>query len=54
MAAVGQRDVRIAQLLIRRGADVNASAGEGKTPLAIARQSGDAEMLDLLQRSGAR
>lgn len=54
MAAVRLRDVQTAQVLIRRGADVNASAAGGKSPLSLARENGDAAMLDLLQKSGAR
>jgi ankyrin repeat protein len=44
----------MAELLLSRGANPNASGGKGVTPLSVARANGDAAMASLLQRHGAR
>jgi ankyrin repeat protein len=49
--AAGQGDLRMAQLLIRHGAEVNA--GQTRPALAIAAQALDLPMMDLLLASGA-
>lgn len=49
--ASGHRD--IAKLLINRGADVNRLDGYGLTPLMVAAEFGDVEMMRLLVSNGA-
>lgn len=53
-AAVRNRSTAMAELLLSRGANPNASGGRGVTPLSVARANGDAAMASLLQRHGAR
>jgi len=53
-AAVRNRDTAMTELLLRRGANINASASNGLTALMIARANGDAAMVSLLERSGAK
>ncbi|MBE0616275.1 MAG: RDD family protein [Burkholderiales bacterium] len=53
MAAVMRRNTRIAQLLLARGADPNASGPEGVTPLSLARERDDSATTALLVRQGA-
>ena len=53
-AAVRNRDVPMTELLLKRGANVNASGPDGVTALAIARANGDAAMASRLQGSGAK
>lgn len=53
-AAVRNRDMPMTELLLKRGANVNASGPDGVTALAIARANGDAAMVSRLQRSGAK
>jgi ankyrin repeat protein len=50
--AAGQGDVRMAQLLIRHGADVNA--GQTRPALAVAAQALDLPMMNLLIAGGAQ
>lgn len=47
-------DVRLAELLLDRGADIATRAEDGRTPLAVAEQQGNAAMMDLLRRRGPR
>lgn len=54
IAAVRLRDLRMAELLLSRGANPNAFTKGGSTPLSIARLNGDSAMTALLQRNGAR
>ncbi len=51
--AVLTGDHAAAQRLIRSGADVNAANRYGVTPLLVAAQRGNAELIDLLLKSGA-
>ena len=44
----------ILKQLIAAGADVNLADGEGVSPLAHARQRGYAEMVEMLEKAGAR
>ena len=53
IAAVRLRDMRMAELLLSRGANPNAFTKGGSTPLSIARLNGDTAMTALLQRNGA-
>ena len=48
------RHVEVVRLLVGAGADVNIADRDGVTPLMHARQRGYAEMVDILQRAGAR
>ena len=50
----GPRHRQIVRLLVDAGADVNLPDRDGVTPLAHARQLGQAEMARLLQAAGAR
>jgi len=52
-SAVASRQVAIARLLIRHGADVNARQVGGFTPLHGAAQNGQLEMVQLLLEAGA-
>jgi ankyrin repeat protein len=56
MIAAGNGDADIAAMLLAKGADPNLRATGGTTALSIAkaRGPGGAEMVQLLQRSGAR
>lgn len=56
MIAAGNGDADIAAMLLAKGADPNLRAAGGTTALSIAkaRGPGGAEMVQLLQRSGAR
>ena len=53
MAAGNQRP-DIVQFLIDEGANVNAKAGDGTTPLSIAEKRDDPEMVALLKKLGAK
>ena len=48
------RRTDVVRLLVQAGADVNLADRGGVTPLAHARQRGYREMIDVLQRAGAR
>ena len=52
--AVRDNHQPLAQLLIENGADVNAAAKDGKTPLKLAEGAGHQEMVRLLKSAGAR
>lgn len=51
--AVVQNDAEIATLLLKHGADVNASGEHGYTPLHEAVEQGFIEMVELLLQKGA-
>lgn len=48
------RRKEVATLLISKGADVNARDNNGKTPLDYAKEKGYTEMVEILQKSGAK
>ena len=52
-AAVAGGRPRVAEALVRHGADVNLRAGSGWTPLLIASNDGNAELVTLLLTAGA-
>jgi uncharacterized RDD family membrane protein YckC len=54
MAAAMLGDARIAELLLKGGANANASAPNGDTALSLAREGRHEAVVGLLQRSGAR
>jgi uncharacterized protein len=49
----GRKSVRVVSALLARGADVNARAGGGYTPLHIAAFGGDVELINTLLAHGA-
>ena len=49
----GRKSVRVVTALLARGADVNARAAEGYTPLHIAAFEGDAALINTLLAHGA-
>jgi len=50
----GANHQKIVQLLIEHGADVNLADGEGITPLQHAKSKGFKEMIEALEKAGAR
>lgn len=52
--AVNDNNQQLVSFLIEHGADVNATANNGKTPLAIATEGGHEAIADLLRSNGAR
>lgn len=47
-------DPELIRRLVKAGADVNASGKYGETPLSLAKRSGDAKIIKLLEAAGAR
>ena len=54
MFAVSEQNLDAAQELIANGANVNAKAAEGLTPLAIAKAKNNQALVDLLLKAGAK
>ena len=52
--AAGEGHKEIAELLIEKGADVNAKNERSWTPLHIAARSGHEEIADLLRKHGGK
>lgn len=50
----GPRHTEVVRLLVEAGADVNLADANGVTPLAHARQHGYRQMIEILQKAGAR
>jgi len=50
----GPRHTEVVRLLVEAGADVNLADANGVTPLAHARQRGYVQMIEILQKAGAR
>jgi ankyrin repeat protein len=50
----GPRHIEVVRLLIAAGADVNLADGNGISPLAHARQRGYGQIVEMLQKAGAR
>ena len=46
--------ILVASVLLKNGANVNAKANDGNTPLSIAKQFGHARMVELLKANGAK
>ena len=42
------------ELLIAKGADVNARDGDGRTPLSYAQDKGHTKIVELLRKHGAK
>ena len=53
-AIAGRRDAEVIRRLVEAGADVNARAGGGWTPLHLAASRGDVALMDYLLAHGAR
>ena len=49
-----QGQILVATVLLKNGANVNAKASDGETPLSLANASGHARMVELLKANGAR
>jgi ankyrin repeat protein len=54
MIAAGNGDAELAQLLLAKGADPNLRTPGGVSALSIAKQRRLADMVQLLERSGAK
>ena len=54
MMAANRGAIDVVRMLIAAGADVNAKAKDGWTPLEAATMIGDEEIVELLKRAGAR
>ena len=54
LADGGPRHIAIVQLLLDAGANVNLADKDGITPLQHARQRGYSEMVNLLEKAGAK
>ena len=53
LIAIRRDNHRLATHLVRAGAEVNVQAADGQSALALARQLGFAELIQLLERNGA-
>ena len=51
---LGSGHILVATLLLKNGANVNAKANEGQTPLSLAEAKGRARMVELLKANGAK
>ena len=54
LAALNQGYAGAAKLLINVGADVNARTKSGETALMLARQKGYTDVVEILQKAGAK
>ncbi len=52
--AAGQDNEELVRFLIKNGANVNAKSKKGKTPLSIATEAGNANIIELLKSNGAK
>ena len=50
----GCSHILVATVLLKNGANVNAKANDGNTPLSIAKKYGHARMVELLKANGAK
>ena len=46
--------ILVATVLLKNGANVNAKANDGRTPLSVAKEKGHARMVELLKANGAK
>jgi len=53
MMAARNASPELVEYLVKKGADVNARAADGKTPLSLATGEDDQEMIALLKKLGA-
>lgn len=54
LIAIRQRNHRLVTHLLNQGADVNATAADGRSALTLARDLAEPELIGMLQRLGAR
>jgi ankyrin repeat protein len=54
MIAVRVGSIQTVQVLLAKGADVNASDSEGKTALMLATERDNAKLIELLRQAGAQ
>lgn len=54
MMAARNNKPDLVRYLVDKGADVNAQAGDGNTPLSLAKKEEDAQMVALLEQLGAK
>lgn len=52
--AVSSGDDKLVSFLVKNGANVNAIAVEGKTPLSIATEAGSTNIIEILKAAGAK
>lgn len=52
--AVSSGDDKLVSFLVKNGANVNAIAVEGKTPLSIATEAGNTNIIEILKAAGAK
>ena len=46
--------ILVASVLLKNGANVNAMASDGETPLSLAKDEGHVRMVELLKANGAK
>ena len=51
---LGSGHILVATLLLKNGANVNAKASDGTTPMSLAKAKGHARMVELLEANGAK
>lgn len=52
--AVRRRWPEVVEVLLAKGADLHAKDKKGRTPLSSAKETGDQQIVELLQKYGAK